>query len=74
VITLTILVISYWLLYDVVIDRFVRAHYRHSAGGHYLEQAEWERIRDNLSAYENGDTDITFNDEDSTDITINMYE
>src|SRR5256885_2867002 len=35
-------------------DRFTRQHFRHSAGGVYIEQAELERLRENLSAFERG--------------------
>ena len=39
-------------------DRFARKQFRHAANGHYLPREEWERLREEIHAYEIGTVDI----------------
>jgi len=36
-------------------DHFARQHFRHSAGGIYIEQEELEQLREQLRAFERGE-------------------
>jgi hypothetical protein len=66
------LAIPYWLLYvvaGIVSYALIIVILR---GVVLWSKLKWERIRDNLSAYENGETNITSNDEDSTGINVNI--
>jgi hypothetical protein len=66
------LAIPYWLLYvvaGIVSYALIIVILR---GVVLWSKLKWERIRDNLSAYGNGETNITSNDEDSTGINVNI--